>query len=218
MGSGIEIAAAITIALGFLMTCIGVGIPYWEKNDPEDTVNDNIIRHKGIWVKCVTYSTGNWECDDFNKFFLGLPAMLQAARGFGVTAILLGLAATATIVLGMDSVPCGSDNKSVKRRIRMVAGAMAIIGGFCIIAACSWYANQIRIEYDIETARQMSGSSNVTRNVFGEALFIGWAGGALLFLGGLLAICTSCDESDEDHSRGYVYRPPTNANKSQEYV
>lgn len=216
-GSGIEIAATICISIGCLMTCIAVGIPYWEKNDPEDTVNDNIIRHKGIWMKCVTYSTGNWECDDFNKFFLGLPAMLQAARGFGVTAIILGIAAAATIVLGMDSVPCGSDSKHTKRRIRMVAGAMSIIGGFCIIAAASWYANQIRLEYDVETARKITGS-NVTRNVFGEALFLGWAGGSLLFLGGLLAICTTCDDSDDEpHSRGYAYRPPVTKH-SQEYV
>lgn len=160
--SGVEIAATTFITLGTLLTCVAVGIPYWEKNDPEDTVNDNIVRHKGIWVNCVTYSTGNWECDDFNKFFLGLPAMLQAARGFGVTSILLGLVGCSAMVLGMDSVPCGSDNKSMKRRMRMVAGALSIIGGFCIIAAASWYANQIRLDYDVETARKMTGS-NVTR-------------------------------------------------------
>jgi len=37
-----------------------------------------IFQHQGIWVKCQSLPTGNWDCDDFNSFFLGLPTELQA--------------------------------------------------------------------------------------------------------------------------------------------
>lgn len=56
------------------------------------------------------------------------------------------------------------------------------------------------------------------RYIFGEALFIGWAGGVLMIIGGLLALCTSCGYDEEDNSRGYVYRPPKQNRNSQEYV
>lgn len=41
--NGVQVASLAIMFLGFLLTCITVGIPYWEKSDPSDTVNDNII-------------------------------------------------------------------------------------------------------------------------------------------------------------------------------
>ena len=59
-----------------------------------------------------------------------------------------------------------------------------------------------------------------SRMIFGEALFLGWVGGALLVLAGLFGICTGCGGGDtyEDGPRSYVYRPPKSAGGSQEYV
>lgn len=41
--NGAQVATVILMFLGFMLTCIAVGIPYWEKSDPSDTVNDNIV-------------------------------------------------------------------------------------------------------------------------------------------------------------------------------
>ena len=45
------------------------------------TVNDNLLlQYEGLWLKCTAFGTGNWDCDDFNRFFLGLPTELQAGN------------------------------------------------------------------------------------------------------------------------------------------
>lgn len=216
--NGVQVAALIIMFLGFLLTSIAVGIPYWEKSDPSDTVNDNIVNHKGLWLTCVSYSTGNWECDDFNTFFLGLGTMLQAARGFGVSSMAFAVIGLILAIIGMDGIPCAGDDKSLKRYLRLGAGAASALGGLCIVAAASWYASNIHQEYQFATARKFNQQTSTRRQIFGEALFLGWAGGCLLIFGGLISFCTGCGGGDyEDNSRGYVYRPPVNKH-SQEYV
>lgn len=218
MSSGTEIASLALLALGCLMTGIAVGIPYWETNDPEDTVNDMIVSHKGIWVKCTSYRTGNWECDDFEKFFLGLPVVLQAARGFGISSICFGILGMLAMFVGMTGVSIGSDNPGDKRRIRLVGSVLGAFAGIFIIVAASWYGNQLRIEYEIATLQKLNGMLSSVRNVFGPALFIGWAGGSLSFLGGIIGFCASCQDEKEDYRySGGVQAKPHTLN-AREYV
>ena len=47
-------------------------------------------RKQGIWWNCMFYSTGQWHCDDFDRFFIGLPAELQTARALMIIACLMG--------------------------------------------------------------------------------------------------------------------------------
>lgn len=42
--SGIEVASAAMMGLGLLMNIICVALPLWKRNDPQDTVLDNIFR------------------------------------------------------------------------------------------------------------------------------------------------------------------------------
>ena len=34
----------------------------------------------GLWIKCTMFMTGNWDCDDYDRIILGLPARLQAGN------------------------------------------------------------------------------------------------------------------------------------------
>ncbi|XP_078491414.1 claudin-1 [Ciona intestinalis] len=221
MGSAaIEVTSLILFTIGTILGVVSVAIPYWKKNDPEDTIRDSIVRHEGLWIKCQTFNTGNWDCDDFNRFFLGLPTELQAARGFGITSIVFGILAIIAMILGMDSLPCGGDVKGLKKRVRLIGGSIGFLSGLLLIAAVSWYANDIRIAHEFASQQLLLNSSTtITRYIFGEALFIGWIAGALLILAGILAMCTGCGgESYDDAPRNYVYRPPKSAGNSQEYV
>lgn len=41
--NGVQLAALTIMFLGILLTSIAVGIPYWSKSDPSDTINDKIV-------------------------------------------------------------------------------------------------------------------------------------------------------------------------------
>jgi len=51
----------------------------------------------------------------------------------------------------------------VQRRIRLVAGILSALGGLLLVAAVSWYANNIRIQYDIDTRLKATGSFSTQR-------------------------------------------------------
>nr|CAB3231604.1 claudin-1 [Phallusia mammillata] len=125
----------------------------------------------------------------------------------------------ACMIVGMESIPCGSDDKHTKKRIRLVGGCLGFLSGMLLVAAVSWYANDVRIQHEFATQQRLVGNTSVNRYIFGEGLFIGWVGGAFLVIAGLLGICTGCGgESYEDGPRSYVYRPPKSAGTGQEYV
>ena len=48
-------------------------MPEWRKNDMQGEVIEMQVRKQGIWWNCMFYSTGQWHCDDFDRFFIGLP-------------------------------------------------------------------------------------------------------------------------------------------------
>ena len=52
-------------------------MPFWRRNDLEGEVLESIRRSSGLWTKCTYLSTGNWNCDAYDRFFIGLPAALQ---------------------------------------------------------------------------------------------------------------------------------------------
>jgi claudin len=202
------LAAFIMTLVGFIATLICVAIPDWKKNDPQDTIRDNLRRHEGLWIKCVYYSTGNWDCDDFNRFLLGLPLDLQIGRGLGITSIAAGIGAVILLMMGIDGFPVAKGDKRAKNRYRMIGGALSIASGLMILVATAWYANRIRIDHDTASQQFILGQANVNRDIFGEALFIGWGAAIICFISGMLAICSSCEDDDYEQgpNRNYVYR------------
>ncbi|XP_078491419.1 claudin-18 [Ciona intestinalis] len=214
MASGLHIAVCILYVIAFILEVVTVFLPYWKRNDLEDTLNDSIVRHEGLWIRCQTFATGNWDCDDFNRFFLGLPTELQAARGFSLSSLFISfigisLAVAATVLSA----------KSLQNKLTIASGGVSMLAGLLIIAAVSWYANDIRIQHVYLTRLRLTGGSG-TRYTFGYALFIGWVGGALQVVGSIMALCISCGNSDEeDIPPTYRYHPTKSTlAPSQEYV
>lgn len=222
--SGMQVAALVIILIGVTLTIACVAMPKWEKNDPGDTNNDAVQKINGLWMKCTTYATGNWDCDDYDRIFLGLPTRLQAARMLGIGSILTGIVAFFLLMIGIECIPVGTGSQ--KRTFRIIAGSLAVFSSGFLLVATSWYARDITRNFEL-TTQQISNNmgTNNQRYIFGEALFIGWAGSVMTLIGGLVALCTGCSGSDSDdfndQPRGYVYHPPPakapNVNV-QEYV
>merc|ERR1711981_1539938 len=84
--------------LGFFLSFISLGLtiatialPDWRINDVEGEVVELIKRTQGLWVKCAFFPTGNWQCEDYDRFFIALPAAITGARVFSVIALVMQL-------------------------------------------------------------------------------------------------------------------------------
>ncbi|KAB0406020.1 hypothetical protein E2I00_008712 [Balaenoptera physalus] len=137
-------------------------------------------------------------------------AALQATRALMVVSLVLGFLATFVATMGMKCTNCGGDDKVKKARTAMAGGIIFILAGLAALIACSWYGHQIVADFY---------NPLVPMNVkyeFGPAIFIGWAGSALVLLGGALLSC-SCPGSESKVG----YRAPRSypkPNSAKEYV
>ncbi|XP_026516125.1 claudin-7 [Terrapene carolina triunguis] len=138
-------------------------------------------------------------------------AALQATRALMVVSIVMGIIGIGVASMGMKCTRCGGDNKVQKARIAMTGGLIFVVGGLAALIACSWYGNQIvRDFYDITVPVN-------TKYEFGSAIFIGWAGSALVLLGGGLLSCSCPGKSgyNQQYPKSKATsRTPTN----KEYV
>ena len=125
-----------------------------------------------------------------------------------VVSLVLGFLATFVAMMGMKYTNCGGDDKVKKARIAVMGGIIFILAGLAALIACSWYGHQIVSDFY---------NPLVPMNVkYGPAIFIGWAGSALVLLGGALLSC-SCPGS-ESKAGYHAPRSYPKPNSAKEYV
>ncbi|XP_042331466.1 claudin-7 [Sceloporus undulatus] len=210
--SGLQLLGFALALLGWIATLVATVMPQWQMSS---YAGDNIITaqaiYKGLWMSCVWQSTGQIQCKVYDSV-LALGASLQATRALMVVSIVLGVIAMGIATMGMKCTRCGGDDKTKKARIAMGGGIVFLVSGLCSLIACSWIGNQT--VQDFYNALVPVNS----KYEFGAAIFIGWAGSALLLLGGGLLSC-SCPSKDGYSGRSYpqgkaISKPPS----SREYV
>ncbi|XP_039253784.1 claudin-7-like [Styela clava] len=190
----LQLIGVLIACAGGLCTMVSTFLPDWRKNDPSGEVLESIIRHQGIWIRCISYPTGTWQCDDYDTFFIGLPQSLQIARGMSICANLFGFIGFLAAIFGLQCTTCIEGNQLVKNRVAMASGGFFLLSGVCIGVAASAFSHQILNEY-MRFSNIASADIVGQRFVFGAALFIGWTGMAVTLLGGLIIMCGSCGES-----------------------
>ncbi|KAM5274199.1 claudin-7 [Ctenodactylus gundi] len=208
--SGLQLLGFSLAMLGWVGLVACTAIPQWQMSS---YAGDNIITaqamYKGLWMDCVTQSTGLMSCKTYDSV-LALPAAIQATRALMVVSLVLGFLAMFVATMGMKCTRCGGDDKVKKARIAMTGGIVFIVAGLAALIACSWYGHQIvRDFYDISIPVN-------SKYEFGSAIFIGWAGSALTLLGGALLSC-SCP----GHDSKAAYHAPRSypkTNSAKEYV
>ncbi|XP_029029509.2 claudin-4-like [Betta splendens] len=147
--------------------------PYWE----------------GLWMSCEVESTGQKQCKVYRSL-LALTDQMQAARAMVVVSVVAGAVAVLMAAIG-GKCPCLED-KVVKAKVSIASGVTFIASALLIIIPVSWIACSAL------TTPMRLGS--VKRDL-GTSLYIGWASGALLLLGGSL-ICLRCLPN---HERPYKF-------------
>lgn len=135
---------------------------------------------EGLWMNCLSQTTGQIQCKTYDST-LALPSSLQAARSLTVLSLLLSVLALMLGVAGAKCTHClGAANQASKDRLAKVAGAFFLLAGLGYMVPVCWTAHAVITDfYDPNVAAPL-------KRELGPALYLGWAAGVLLLVGGAL--------------------------------
>ncbi|KAK5869295.1 hypothetical protein PBY51_024024 [Eleginops maclovinus] len=189
-------AATLCQVMGFILSLLGLagiiaatGMDQWATEDLYDNIVTAVFSYSGLWNSCVRQSSGFTECRPYFTI-LGLPALLQAVRALMIVGIVLGAIGVVIAIFALKCLKMGNMEDSIKATMTLTAGIMIILAGVCGIAGVSAFANLI-------VQRTLT-----PRYTFGPALFVGWIGGAVLFIGGIM-LCLACRGMSSEATQRY---------------
>ncbi|XP_047443541.1 claudin-18-like [Mugil cephalus] len=213
-------AATLCQVMGFVLSLLGVagiiaatGMDQWATEDLFDNVVTAVYSYSGLWRSCVRQSSGFTECRPYFTI-LGLPALLQAVRALMIVGIVLGAIGCLIAIFALKCLKMGNMEDNIKATMTLTAGIMFLLAGVCGIAGVSTFANLIVQSFRFTTYADggfnMYGGANVggltgsltPRYTFGPALFVGWIGGAVLAIGGVM-MCLACRGMKQDKPQRY---------------
>lgn len=164
--------------IGFLGTILICGLPMWKVTA---FVGANIITAQvfweGLWMNCVIQSTGHSQCKAYDSV-LALPQGLQASRALICVSIAVSVVAIGLTVVGGRCTNFFRDDSHTKSHIGIGAGVVFIIAGLLCLIPVSWSAHTIITGFYNPIATQER------RGELGASIYVGWASGALLVIGG----------------------------------
>ncbi|XP_033821582.1 claudin-18-like [Periophthalmus magnuspinnatus] len=213
-------AATLCQVLGFVLSLLGVALvvaatamDQWATEDLFDSVVTAVYSYSGLWRSCVRQSSGLSECRPYFTI-LGLPALLQAVRALMIVGMILGAIGSLVAIFALKCLKMGNMENNIKATMTLTAGIMDILAGVCAIAGVSAFANLIVQSFRFTTFTDgtsgIIGGANVggitgaltPRYTFGPALFVGWIGGAILLIGGVM-MCMACRGMTPDRNEKY---------------
>ncbi|XP_072114583.1 claudin-7-like [Mobula birostris] len=210
--AGLQMLGFVLALLGWIAVVASTIMPQWKMSS---YAGDNIITaqavYQGLWMNCVFQSTGQMQCKVYDSI-LALGASLQATRALMVVGIVVGVLALGISTVGMKCTKCGSDDKTRKARIAMGGGIAFILAGLCVLIGASWFGNQIVKDfYNPFTPVN-------TKYEFGSAIFVNWAGAALVLIGGGMLSC-SCPGKGGGYPASYPKsKARSKASSNKEFV
>ncbi|XP_069002287.1 claudin-like protein ZF-A89 [Embiotoca jacksoni] len=164
--------------IGFFGTILICGLPMWKVTA---FVGSNIITSQvfweGLWMNCVIQSTGHSQCKAYDSI-LALPQDLQASRALICVSIAVGVVAIGLTVVGARYTNFFRDDWRTKVNVGVAGGVVFILAGLLCIIPVSWSA------YSIITGFYNPVATAERRGELGASIYVGWASGALLVIGG----------------------------------
>lgn len=170
--------------LGFLGTIVICGLPMWKVSA---FIGSNIVTAQifweGLWMNCVFQSTGHSQCKAYDSV-LALPQELQASRALVCVSIAVSVLALGLTVVGARCTNFYRDERLTKSNIGLSGGVVFIIAGVSCIIPISWSA------YSIITGFYNPLSASESKGELGASIYVGWASGVLLVIGGVVLCST----------------------------
>ncbi|CAL8304225.1 unnamed protein product [Merluccius merluccius] len=211
MGSpGIQIVCVALGVLGLVGTIVCCAVPRWKVSS---FTGANIVTaqsaQEGLWKNCVVQSTGQQQCKSYDSMLV-LASDLQAARAMVIISCMLSSLSLLILFAGADFTTC-VESENTKSKISLVAGIGLLLGGILVIIPTSWSASNIVREFN-----SMVVPASQKREL-GACIYVGWAAGALLILGGGLLCCFSRVKSGGS-GRTAKYSNGSSAASNKNYV
>ncbi|XP_035477563.2 claudin-8 [Scophthalmus maximus] len=194
-----EIAAVCVGLIGLIGAAATTGMPMWKVTA---FIGENIIvmetRWEGLWMNCYRQANIRMQCKVYDSL-LFLPPDLQAARGLMCCSLALSGLGLLVALAGMRCISCFQGNDWAKTIILMVAGVMQLLSCICVFIPVSWTGHVIITDFYNPLL------IDAQRRELGEALYIGWVTGAVLFASAMLFLCRRLPS---DNGSFEVYPPP----------
>ncbi|TNN48293.1 Claudin-4 [Liparis tanakae] len=164
--------------VGFLGTCLICGLPMWKVSA---FVGANIVTAQvfweGLWMNCVIQSTGHLQCKIYDSV-LALPQELQASRALICVSIAVSAVALGLTVVGARCTNFFSRDRLNKSNIGLAGGLVFVLAGVLCIIPVSLSAHSIITGFYNPLA------TSERRGELGASIYVGWASGVLLIIGG----------------------------------
>ncbi|KAK2099487.1 putative claudin-25 [Saguinus oedipus] len=157
-----QLGGLLLSLLGWVCSCVTTVLPQWKTLNLE--LNEMETWIMGIWEVCMDQEEVATVCKAFESF-LSLPQELQVAR-----------------ILMFHKI-----RWVFKRRLGLLGGTLEVSASATTLLPVSWVAHAT-----IQHFWDDSIPDIIPRWEFGGALYLGWAAGIFLALGGLLLIFSAC--------------------------
>ncbi|XP_029811967.1 putative claudin-25 [Suricata suricatta] len=178
-----QLGGLLLCLLGWVCSCVTTVLPQWKTLNLE--LNEMETWAMGLWEVCVNQEEVA-VCKALESF-LSLPQELRVSRILMVASHGLGL-------LGLLLSGCGSEcfqfhriRWVFKRQLCLLGGTLEVSASAATLFPVSWVAHAT-----IQDFWDNSIPEIVPRWEFGDALYLGWAAGIFLALGGSLLIFSAC--------------------------
>ncbi|XP_018593928.1 claudin-18-like [Scleropages formosus] len=214
-------AVTICQVMGFVLGTLGMAaaiaataMDQWSTEDLFDNPVTSVYSYWGLWRSCVRQSSGFTECRPYFTI-LGLPGLFQAVRALMIVGIVIGAIAVLIAIFALKCIKMGSMEDNMKANMTLTSGIMLILAGICVVAGASIFANFVVSSFMMTTfsTTEFGGMGSMAgmgigsiggpltpRYTFGAALFVGWVGGGVLAVGGIM-MCVACKGLQPEKTR-----------------
>ncbi|KAL4630700.1 claudin-18 [Arapaima gigas] len=224
-------AVTICQVMGFVLGVLGVtaaivatAMDQWSTEDLFDNPVTSVYSYWGLWRSCVRQSSGFTECRPYFTI-LGLPGLFQAVRALMIVGVVIGGIAVLIAIFALKCIKMGGMEDNLKANLTLTSGIMLILSGICAIAGVSIFANFVVSSFMMTTFSSAEfggmgamagmgigsiGGPITPRYTFGPALFVGWVGGGVLAVGGIM-MCVACKglQPEKSHLNAIPYKAPS---------
>ncbi|XP_004466009.2 putative claudin-25 [Dasypus novemcinctus] len=185
----VQLGGLLLCLLGWVCSWVTTVLPQWKTLNLE--LNEMETWIMGLWEVCVNQEEVATVCKAFESF-LSLPQELQVSRILMLISHGLGLLGLLLSGFGSECFQLHGTRRVVKRWLCLLGGTLEASASATTLFPVSWVAHTTIRDFWDDSIPEI-----VPRWELGDALFLGWAGGIFLALGGLLLIFSTCLGKEE---------------------
>uniref|UniRef100_A0A8C7AP77 Claudin 25 n=1 Tax=Neovison vison TaxID=452646 RepID=A0A8C7AP77_NEOVI len=178
-----QLGGLLLSLLGWVCSCVTTILPQWKTLSLD--LNEMEIWVMGLWEVCVNQEEVA-VCKAFESF-LSLPQELQVSRILMAASHGLGLLGLLLSGFGSECFQLHRIRWVFKRWLCLLGGTLETSAAATTLLPVSWVAYATVQDFWDNSIPEI-----VPRWEFGDALYLGWAAGIFLALGGLVLIFSAC--------------------------